>query len=294
MSELTRAAMLRHMRDALHNAGLDSAALDARLLLAAAIGADATELARAPEAEMTQGEIAQAEDFLAQRLAHRPVAKIIRQKEFWGRAFSVSDAVLDPRPDSETLIELALEKCPMQTAFSVLDLGTGSGCLLLTLLAERPHAHGLGVDKSTAALAVAEANAVRLSLSDRAEFAPSDWFENVSQPYHLIVANPPYIETGALARLPEDVRLYDPMAALDGGPDGLEPYRQIVADAASYLEADGWLIFEVGHKQAEAVSALMRRAGFDAVTIAADLAGHQRVVAGRMLAASPQKSAAEK
>lgn len=294
MSELTRAAMLRHMRDALHNAGLDSAALDARLLLVAAIGADATELARAPEAEMTQGEIAQAEDFLAQRLAYRPVAKIIGQKEFWGRAFSVSDAVLDPRPDSETLIELALEKCPTQRAFSVLDLGTGSGCLLLTLLAERPHAHGLGVDKSTAALAVAEANAVRLGLSDRAEFAPSDWFENVSHPYYLIVANPPYIETGALARLPEDVRLYDPMAALDGGPDGLEPYRQIVADAASYLEADGWLIFEVGHKQAEAVSALMRRAGFDAVTIAADLAGHQRVVAGRMLAAPPQKSAAEK
>lgn len=284
-AELTRAVMQQRLTLALKNADITPAALDARLLLLAALAIDETSLARSPETILTAHEHARAEAFLQQRLAHRPVAKIIGQKEFWGRVFKVTEDVLDPRPDSETLIELALAKMVDDRAQLVLDLGTGSGCLLLTLLAERRAAQGWGIDKSPAALAVAQENAARLDLAGRAQFFCSDWFsklaENAVPRLDLIIANPPYIKTAELAQLPADVRDYDPPLALDGGPDGMAPYRMIIDAASAYLKKDAWLIFEVGHDQAGPVWGLLRAAGFGDVEVVKDLAGHERVVAAR-------------
>jgi release factor glutamine methyltransferase len=266
------------MAQKLTAAGCATAALDARLLVQHAGGLDQTELAMAAKQDVPPPILQAAEALLRRRLAGRPVSKILRRREFWGREFAVSEAVLDPRPDSETLVAAMLEKMPLDRPVRVLDLGTGSGCLALTLLAERPLATGLAVDKSRAALAMARLNAHRLGFRSRIALRHSDWFENIDARFDVIVSNPPYIETAALADLSIDVRAHDPRAALDGGPDGLAPYRLICAQAAHYLTAQGWLAFEVGAGQAGAVQAMLAEAGFQAPQARRDLAGHARVV----------------
>lgn len=275
---LTFETLQRGMAQKLTAAGCATAALDARLLVQHAGGLDQTELAMAAKQDVPPPILQAAEALLRSRLAGRPVSKILRRREFWGREFAVSEAVLDPRPDSETLVAAMLEKMPLDRPVRVLDLGTGSGCLVLTLLAERPLATGLAVDKSRAALAMARLNAHRLGFRSRIALRHSDWFENIDARFDVIVSNPPYIETAALADLPVDVRAHDPRAALDGGLDGLAPYRLICAQAAHYLTAQGWLAFEVGAGQAVAVQAMLAEAGFQAPQARSDLAGHARVV----------------
>lgn len=215
--------------------------------------------------------------YVAQRLRRRPVSQILGRRAFWRHEFEVTGAVLDPRPETETLVEWALTE-----AFSrILDLGTGTGCILLSLLADRPGAEGLGTDLSEAALAVAQRNAARLGLADRAAFARSDWFSGVSGRFDLIVSNPPYIAAAEIPGLAPEVRLWEPVQALTDGADGLSAYCAIAAGARARLAPGGRLMVEIGAGQGEAVSALFRGAGLDDVAVRPDLDGRDRVVSAR-------------
>ncbi|MEL6510922.1 MAG: peptide chain release factor N(5)-glutamine methyltransferase [Pseudomonadota bacterium] len=216
---------------------------------------------------------------IVQRATGRPVSKIIGARDFWKYRFLVTDDVLDPRPETETLVASALE----QPFTNLLDLGTGSGCILLSLLAERPQAAGMGVDISDAALAVAAQNAQRLDVAARVTLHRSDWFESVTGQFNLIVSNPPYIAAAEMPGLAADVRLHDPRIALTPGGDGLEAYRKIVAGAAPHLVPKGRLIVEIGPTQAQAVAQMMQDAGFGRITVLPDLDGRDRVVQGRIL-----------
>jgi release factor glutamine methyltransferase len=206
------------------------------------------------------------------RAARRPVSRITGLRAFWKHDFAISDAVLDPRPDTETLVELALGE-PFAT---VLDLGTGSGCILLSLLAERPGATGLGTDISAGALGVARDNAARLGVG-RADFALSDWFAEVHGVFDLIVSNPPYIAASEIAGLAPEVR-HDPSIALTPGGDGLDAYRAIARDAGRHLAPGGRLLVEIGSEQGAAVSALFEAAGLADLAVHADINGKDRVV----------------
>jgi release factor glutamine methyltransferase len=280
-SDMTVQQAQRALSSAFKTAGIDTAPLDARVLLESVTGLDATDMARLPERLLTAQERALLLDYQTQRLRAKPVSKILGQREFWGRAFEVNEHVLDPRPDSETLIEAALQHLPEAQAFRLLDLGTGSGCLLLTLLAERAHGEGLGVDVSGAALAVAQANAQRLGVSAQAQFLESHWFEAVTPSFDMIISNPPYISDAQMRQLDKNVLEYDPRLALHGGEDGLDPYRHISAQAQSYLRPEGWLLFEIGHTQGEEVCAMMRQSGFEEISVLPDLGARDRVVMAR-------------
>lgn len=279
--DMSAQAAQRHLAGLLRDGEIDSADLDARLLLQGALACDAAALARAPERILSSAEAAQLADYAAQRLAHKPVSRIFGRREFYGRHFIINDRVLDPRPDSETLIETALAKLPDAFSGQILDLGTGSGCLLLTLLAERTGAHGLGGDVSAPALDVARANAAQLGLHDRAVFIESDWLKNITGSFDMIIANPPYLGPGEMEWLARDVADYDPHLALYGGADGLDPYRHLSHAAVDFLAPAAWLIFEIGHLQARAVSHIMADAGFGAISVVPDLAGRDRVVIGQ-------------
>jgi release factor glutamine methyltransferase len=267
----------------------ETAPLDARLLLEHASGLSSTDLAMQAKQEAGATLIHDAQALVALRLTGMPVAKIIGHKEFWGRRFHVSPAVLDPRPDSETLIVAALALLAEDKAFRLIDLGTGSGCLLLTLLAERPLAHGLGIDKSRAALSLARRNAhclklgldLSLGLRQRVALRHGDWLHGVNATADMIIANPPYIESDTIDRLDRDVRLFDPRLALDGGSDGIGPYHALIAPSFQCLTGGGHLLLEIGVTQAEAVSALMAAAGFADISLRQDLAGRDRVLIGR-------------
>jgi release factor glutamine methyltransferase len=208
------------------------------------------------------------------RAAHEPVAYIVGRRAFWTIELAVTPAVLIPRPDSETLIEAALAECrtPPRT---ILDLGTGSGALLLAALGEWPAARGIGVDRSPAALAVARDNAQALGLADRADLRQGDWADGLDGPFNLILCNPPYVETGAV--LPPDVAAYEPAGALFAGADGLDDYRRLMPEMRRLLAQDGLAILEIGHRQADAVQALAGRHGMSAST-RADLSGLDRAI----------------
>ena len=288
-AEQTLEALQRRMMQQLKTQHHETAPLDARLLLEHASGLSSTDLAMQAKQEAGATLIHDAQALVALRLTGMPVAKIIGHKEFWGRRFHVSPAVLDPRPDSETLIEAALALLPEDKALRLIDLGTGSGCLLLTLLAERPLAHGLGIDKSRAALSLARRNAhclklgldLSLGLRQRVALRHGDWLHGVNATADMIIANPPYIESGAIDRLDRDVSLFDPRLALDGGSDGIGPYHALIAPSFQCLTGGGHLLLEIGVTQAEAISALMAAAGFADISLRQDLAGRDRVLIGR-------------
>jgi release factor glutamine methyltransferase len=284
-AEQTLEALQRRMMQQLKTQHHETAPLDARLLLEHASGLSSTDLAMQAKQEAGATLIHDAQALVALRLTGMPVAKIIGHKEFWGRRFHVSPAVLDPRPDSETLIEAALALLPEDKALRLIDLGTGSGCLLLTLLAERPLARGLGIDKSRAALSLARRNAhfldLNLGLRRRVALRHGDWLHGVNATADMIIANPPYIESGAIDRLDRDVSLFDPRLALDGGSDGIGPYHALIAPSFQCLTGGGHLLLEIGVTQAEAVSALMAAAGFADISLRQDLAGRDRVLIGR-------------
>jgi release factor glutamine methyltransferase len=272
-NEALRAAIPR-----LRAGGIEDAALDARLLLAHALGIAQDRLTlHLPEA-MTAPQGVAYEAAITARLARQPVAQIIGQRLFWGLSFRVTSDTLDPRPDTETLVAEAL-KAPFQT---LLDLGTGTGCILLSCLHAMPQAQGLGVDVSPAALAVAEGNAQSLGLAARAQFQPSDWFSTVTGLYDLIVSNPPYIAADEMPTLAPEVREWEPHLALTPGGDGLTPYRIIAREAPRHLTGQGRLLVEIGPTQGQAVSAFFAAAGLHNIRILPDIDGRDRVVAATM------------
>ena len=220
------------------------------------------------------------EDMVSRRLAREPLAHITGRRAFWNHVFDVTPDVLDPRSDTETLVELALEKQWSR----VLDMGTGSGCILLSLLAEREDTTGLGIDVSADALKVAESNAQRLELTHRAEFRHSDWFEAVDREFDIIVSNPPYIAEGELATLEPEVRDHEPRIALTPGQDGLAAYRKIIPAAHEFLKPGGWLMVEIGYEQAAEVEALFQAENFHRIEVRKDLGANPRVVCGQIAA----------
>ena len=248
----------------LREAGVESPVVDARLLVCHALGTDRLGLLREPNRPVGDAASALA-DAVKRRLAREPVSRIIGERAFWGRQFSISPATLDPRADSETLIAAGLELAgPLQEArpdrpLRLLDLGTGSGCLLLTLLAELPAAEGIGVDISPEALDVARGNAARLGVAGRAQFVLGDWMACMEGPFDLVLSNPPYIRHSDLASLAPEVIAYDPALALDGGEDGLAAYRQILARPPE-LNPGGAILFEVGQGQADRVLEMLATA----------------------------------
>lgn len=250
---------------------------DARLLLAEALRLPPERLLTSPERTLDDLEAATFESSVARRASREPVSRILGRREFWGLSFRLSPETLDPRPDSETLVEAALERLSARRPSRLLDLGTGSGCLLLALLSERPESWGLGVDLSPAALATARTNALDLGLSRRAAFAVMDWTAAVVGPFDAILCNPPYVEEGA--GLAPEVAVYDPPGALYAGSDGLVAYRQLLPGLPALLAPEGWALLELGAGQAAAVSALGRAAGFSKIEIKADLSGTPRCLA---------------
>jgi len=255
-------------------AGIDSAAEDARKLVAFSLGIETDRLLMCLNEPITHEALRRLDPAVADRRARKPVSHILGYRAFWGRRFMVTPEVLDPRPETETLIEAALAK-PFAR---VLDLGTGSGCILLSLLAENADASGLGVDLSPAALNVAANNCAALGLSERAVFTQSDWFEAVEGQFDLIVINPPYIAMAEMTTLQPEVLKWEPMSALTPGVSGLEAYIEIAAEIAPFLSDTGRLLLEVGPSQAEAVSAIFQQVGLTLIAIHSDLDGRDRVI----------------
>jgi release factor glutamine methyltransferase len=269
----------------LREAGIETPELDARALLchAAALSHEAY-IAKAGD-RLAPAALARLERSLARRLEREPVSRITGTREFYGRSFEIGPQALDPRPDTETLIDAALALVDQNgwrdRNLRLLDLGTGTGCILVTLLAELPNAVGIGIDRSPAALRLAAANATRLGVAHRATFIAADWLDGIGGEFDLVLSNPPYLATGEIAGLQPEVAAYDPRLALDGGPHGLDAYARIAASAPAILAEGGRLLVEIGASQAAQVSAMFRAAGLDLdrdQAIARDLAGRPRVV----------------
>ena len=256
-------------------AGIDTAARDARILLAHAMGLGAGRLTLHLQDDLTAWQEGAFAAHIAARSSRQPVSQIIGQRLFWGLPFRVTRDTLDPRPETETLVAEALS----QRFQKMLDLGTGTGCILLSCLHGMPDAEGTGADISKAALVVAEGNAQALGLAERARFVQSDWFTSVSGAFDLIVSNPPYIAADEMATLAPEVREWEPHLALTPGGDGLDAYRAIAAGAIKRLMPGGRLLVEIGPTQGKAVAALFTRAGLEDLRILPDMDGRNRVVA---------------
>ena len=271
---------------ALRQAGIDTPELDARLLLCHAAGLSHEAYAANAGGAVQPATLARFGAAIDRRLRREPVSRITGTREFYGRPFGIAPQALDPRPDTETLIEAALALVERrgwrEKKLTVLDLGTGTGCILITLLAELPHAEGIGTDLSPGALALAAANAERLGVGARATFVSADWLDGIGGTYDLILSNPPYLASGEIAGLAQEVAGYDPLLALDGGVDGLDAYRRIAARASEVLAEGGRLLVEIGAGQAADVQDIVRAAGLEADAdhaVSRDLAGRPRVVA---------------
>jgi release factor glutamine methyltransferase len=281
-------AVRRKLTARFKSSRIDTAELDARILVGTAMGLDLTGLITSAARPVTSDEATRLEDFTRRRLAGEPVARILGAREFWGLPLQLSAATLVPRPDTETVVELALEMLragpdPMHR-LRIADIGTGSGAILLALLSELPDAFGVGTDVSVAALRTASRNAARLGFASRAAFVACDYAAALSEPFDLIVSNPPYIRSADIAGLATEVRDHDPIVALDGGADGLDAYRQLIPQAARRLAQGGVLVVEAGQGQSGDIGELMTAAGLiQQKPPKADLAGVHRAVAGRKL-----------
>lgn len=276
--------LLRDTAVALTAAGIDNVRFEARLLLSHATGLTIEQLiARGPDAAPAAA-AATLRELTARRVRREPMAYILGEREFWGLPFKVSPAVLVPRPDSETVIETVLDLLPDRSRkLRILDLGLGSGCLLLTLLREYPQATGVGIDASEAALAVAQANAEALGVAPRARLATGDWrqagwTDRLEGPFDLLVSNPPYIESVAVEGLMPEVARHEPRLALDGGADGLAAYRIIAVALPALVVPGGWAIVEVGEGQAPEIASLFAAEGLVPRPSRKDLGGIERVV----------------
>ncbi|HYG91675.1 MAG TPA: peptide chain release factor N(5)-glutamine methyltransferase [Azospirillum sp.] len=274
---LRRAAEAR-----LREAGVDTPELDARLLVQHALGLTREQLLFEPDAPLTPEQAAKAHALIERRAAREPVSRIIGERAFWSLELSLNADTLDPRPDTETIVEAALEAIPDRAApLRVLDLGTGTGCILLALLAELPNATGLGIDVSEGAVEAAAGNARRNGLGDRARFRVGNWGKGLTERFDLVVSNPPYIPSSDIPSLDPEVREHDPLRALDGGADGLDAYRAIAAQLPDLLKPQAIAALEVGEGQAADVAALLEARGIRVTGVFRDLAGIERCVRGR-------------
>ncbi|MBR0731742.1 peptide chain release factor N(5)-glutamine methyltransferase [Bradyrhizobium japonicum] len=272
----------------LQSAGIEEPALDARLLVGAALRLDLTGIVTQAARQLTPEEAARLEAYAQRRLAHEPVARILGAREFWGLPFQLSEATLVPRPDTETVVELALEIFREATISGprprIADIGTGSGAILLALLHEIPDAFGVGTDLSLSALNTARSNAAALGLAGRSGFVACSYAAALRGPFDLIVSNPPYIPSGEIPKLSRDVREHDPHLALDGGNDGYDAYRALIPQAAERLAPGGALIVEAGQGQARDIETLMTAAALSVDRPPrADLAGIPRAVSARKM-----------
>jgi release factor glutamine methyltransferase len=260
---------------------VESPTIDARLLLEAAAPVSRAEILTDPHRLLGPDAEARFEAYVERRAGREPVSLILGRKGFWTLLLGVAPGVLTPRPETETILDVVLPLFPPERAFSVLDLGVGSGAIVLSILAERPQAKGLGVDVSEEALAVARDNAANLGLATRLALLRSDWTAGLDEAsFDLVVSNPPYIATEAIEDLAPEVREHDPRLALDGGPDGLAAYRRLAPEILRVLRPGGRFAVEVGAGQAGAVEALFAAAGAGEISAHKDLAGRDRVVAG--------------
>ncbi|WP_407177525.1 peptide chain release factor N(5)-glutamine methyltransferase [Bradyrhizobium sp. STM 3562] len=280
-------AARRALAARLRAANIDSADLDARMLLGAVLKLELTGLITSAAQQLTQQEAERLEAFAERRIGGEPVARILGEKEFWGLRLKLAPETLVPRPDTETVVELALQMLPApapERALRILDIGTGSGAILLAVVSERPDAFGVGTDISEGALKAARSNAAALGLLSRAAFLACDYAAALGAPFDLVVSNPPYIPSADIAGLGAEVREHDPRQALDGGADGLNAYRALIPDAARLLRAGGALVVEAGYGQSGPIEGLMARAGLAVhEPPKMDLAGIPRAVGGRKI-----------
>ena len=269
-------------------AGIEDARAEAWLLLSISLGRARAELMADAAALPHNEQAARLEELVRRRAAREPIAYILGEKEFWSLAFEVGPAVLIPRPETETVVEAVLDEIAERgAALRLLDLGTGSGCLLLALLSELPDATGLGVDDSAAALAIARRNAARLGLAARAGFAQGRWGERLAGSFDVIVGNPPYVAESEWCGLQPEIRAFEPKAALVAGPDGLAAYRALAPDCARLLAPAGLCALEIGHGQGDAVAEILARHGLQVTQRRRDLAGIERCVVVRHHASAP-------
>ena len=287
--KLTVGGLQRGLAQAFSAGGIDTAMLDARILVGHALVLDLTGLVRDAERTVGDGDVAAAVGFARRRLAGEPVARILGEQEFRGMTLRLSDATLVPRPETETLVEVVIAEIravgQAQARIVIADLGVGSGAILLALLEVLPNAVGVGIDISAEAVATAHSNAERFGLADRARFVRADFAAALADAtFDVVVSNPPYIESGEIDGLAVEVRRHDPRLALDGGVDGLDCYRRIIAESLDALVAGGLCAVEIGWHQGAAVSRLFDVAGYREVAVRRDLGGRDRVVTGRKTA----------
>jgi len=270
-----------HAKKTLEGAGLAGPVIDARLLVEAAADATRTDIVTDPYRPLSPQQEATLQDYLTRRMKREPVSHILGRKGFWKIMLNVNRDVLTPRPDTKTVVDVVLKQTPEHGAFSILDLGVGSGAILLAILAERPAAKGLGVDVSEEALAVARDNAAHLGLAGRVALLRGDWTEGLADAsFDVVVSNPPYIASDVLETLEPEVRDWEPRLALEGGADGLDAYRRLAPEILRVLKPGGIFAVEIGYDQKDAVEALFREAGAGDVRTIRDLADRDRVVAG--------------
>ncbi|MBN1295218.1 peptide chain release factor N(5)-glutamine methyltransferase [bacterium] len=260
--------------------------LDAELLLASILNCSRLDLYLMPDKPVDDHERSLFKSLIRRRIQREPVAYILGNKEFWSREFIVSPAVLIPRPETETLIETALTLTPECEDFRIADLGTGSGCIAITLALETATTHVIATDLSMEALAIARQNAERLGAGERIVFLHGSWFEPLNavaalQSFDCIVSNPPYIRTGMIESLQPEIRMYEPFNALDGGLSGIDAYEVLAAGAMRWLKPGGRIILEIGDDQANAVETFLLNASFEAIDKIRDTSGKYRVVTGR-------------
>ena len=271
----------KQARQQLEAAGVAGPVIDARLLVEAAADTTRVEIVTDPYRVLTPEQEARLEDYLARRAKREPVSHILGRKGFWKIMLQVTPDVLTPRPDTETVVEYVLRDFPENAPWHVLDLGVGSGAILLSILAERPAAKGLGVDVSEEALAVARENAANLGLAGRTALLRGDWTWGLGEAtFDLVVSNPPYIASHVIEDLEPEVRDHEPRLALEGGPDGLNAYRTLAPEILRVLKPGGRFAVEIGYDQKDAVEALFREAGAADVVTVRDLGDRDRVVAG--------------
>jgi release factor glutamine methyltransferase len=268
-------------KDRLKNVQIDQPAIDARLLLEVAADVTRTDIITDPYRLLTEDQMATLDDFLNRRARREPVSHIIGRKGFWKILLQVNKHVLTPRPETEVIVDEVLKAFPEQMPFNMLDLGVGSGTILLAVLAERPAAKGLGVDVSEEALAVARENAANLDLAGRVALLRGDWTNGLGDDsFDLVVSNPPYIATHVIETLEPEVRDHEPRLALDGGPDGLDAYRFLAGEILRVLKPGAMFAVEIGYDQSDAVETLFRQAGAQNVRTIKDLSVNDRVVTG--------------
>ena len=272
-------SLYRAVRTRFREAGLETPDLDARILVASALGFTPSDLLLKEDEPVAPSSRLLAEDYSAKRLSGLPVGRILGRREFWGLEFLLNEATLEPRPDTETLVEAVLARCDQGRAFKFADIGTGTGAIAIALLTECKQAIGVAVDVSPAALSCAYQNAARLGVGDRFLLLQANYLDALNKDLDWIVSNPPYIRTDVVKTLSKEVREHDPDLALDGGEDGLSAYRNIIARAGAILGQGGRIALEIGFDQAADVSGLLSEHGFSDIEIITDLAGKDRVLA---------------